>query len=199
MSVSVSFISGNNLEVITFDSASSVRPVFESEIAEHPIEKGSDASDNARDKPEVLTVEGVFTDYPLSINGGGIGAPHEKGRAADILKELLYLKNKGVRFKVSTKLRQYSDMMIQSIAPNSDKLKGAMRLTVVFRRVQIVASETVNVTVAANRGGQKHVEKGEHTGTEVKADEGLKSNLARILDSDVTKKALDFAKAGLTP
>lgn len=184
MATSISFRSGNQLQTIIFDAATSIRPSFKSELSKHPVEKGSDVTDNTRKEPDTVTIDAVITDYPITISGKGIGAAHEAGRSGDILALLLYLKNKGVRVKLETSMRGYSNMQIDSITPNTDRMKGAMKVTISFQESQIVESETVNVVVAANRINQGSQDKGKKVGEAATEKQKSSSYAHKISHSD---------------
>lgn len=163
MGTSISFRSGNKLQTILFDAATSIRPTFKNEVTRHPVEKSSDATDGTRKECDEVTLDAVVTDYPLKIDGNGIGAPHEAGRASDILSLLLKLKATGTRVLLQTSLRNYANMVIAQIMPNTDRLKGAIKMVINFVESQTVDSETVDVEVATNRINQKEQDKGEKT------------------------------------
>lgn len=182
MSTSITFRSGNKLETITFDSTTSIRPTFRNEVSKHPVEQGSTATDNSRKEPAAVSIEGLLTDFPLTIRGGGVGGAGEKGRAGGVLDLLLYLKDKGVRVTLRTTLRSYSNMVIESVSPNSDRLKGAIKVAITFTEVQIVASEVVDIQRASNRIGQGKAEKGKQNTTEATPKERGKSWAASGVD-----------------
>ncbi len=49
------------------DCATSETPVFEADVTSHPVEKGSDVTDNMRVKPVRYTVEGIVSDTPIGV------------------------------------------------------------------------------------------------------------------------------------
>lgn len=190
MATSISFRSGNKLQTIIFDAASSIRPSFQSELTVHPVEKGSDVTDGFRKEPDSVTLEALLTDYPLRVDGKGIGQEHEAGRANDILSLLLTLKDSCVKVKLETTMRNYSNMRIKSINPNTDRMVGAMRLTIAFVESNVVESETVNV-VAKNRMSTGQSDKGKKEGKEASGKAKSSSFLHKAEHSDLAQHPIE--------
>jgi hypothetical protein len=134
-----------------------------SEITDHPVEKGSDISDNIRRKPRELTLtNAVVSDTPI----GGIATDSsrvalrqdENGQdvlpSSDAYQRLVAIWEAGNTVTVVTNLQKYDDMAIESITvPQDAKSAGGLIFTVHFKQVTIVKNNRVTVAVP-NLGGE---------------------------------------------
>lgn len=112
------------------------------DVTDHPVERGANISDHARSKPEVVTLEGLITNTPIS---GGF----DPTRAAKAYAELLSLKDAGDLLTVVTSRRSYSDMVLTSLSTPVDARTGqALRFSATLKQVRVVSSQTVKVTVS---------------------------------------------------
>jgi hypothetical protein len=58
----------NGKTVLLVDATTSEVPTYESDITDHPVEDGTDVSDNIRPKPIMLDIEGVISSTPITLS-----------------------------------------------------------------------------------------------------------------------------------
>lgn len=169
--LTLTWLSGQNFNALTLDVSKSERHTFEADVTDSPVEEGIDATDNVRMKSNLLQVEGILTDFPLSLRGGGIGEAGYAGRAAALFAKLEALQAAGTRFGVDTGLKFYQGMVIQAMVPLRDKTsRGALRISFSFKTIRTV--QTANVPLPKERKGEEKKTKGkqptEAAGAEIK-------------------------------
>jgi len=95
-------------------------------ITEHPVEEGANVTDHSLKDPDKLQLVGVVSDYPIlrDINAGPepaiIGGDPDR-RSQQAYFELVRFKNEARLLQVVTELREYTDMMIDSISVPKDR------------------------------------------------------------------------------
>ncbi len=182
MASTVTYQNGQGLEVITFDVTNSERHTHDADVTEHPLELGAATNDHVRAKPADLSLDVTVTDYPLSQGGGGIGVRPEVGRAARIFDRLVTLRTDGTVLTVETGARAYSNMVLKSVTVPRDKaLSGALRISLQFKEIKIVRSESVPVRVASTKAKPK-VNGGKQPGTNADDAKKSKSYAASLAD-----------------
>lgn len=63
----------NPLAIVAFDNVNSISHDATAEVAEHPVEKGSNIADHVRPLPRMLTIEWYITNTPIiDIGRGGV-------------------------------------------------------------------------------------------------------------------------------
>lgn len=155
------FIQDNPLQLLEFDA--SVKEVHSGDvvITDHPVEEGSDISDHVRRNPEVLSVEGIVSNHPPIIARSIRATPSIPGgdpasRAEDAYGFLKELKDGAVFVGFSTTLRDYENMVIQSISIERSKDTGNIAdLSIVLREVIVAQTETVAAPDPVNPARKK--------------------------------------------
>jgi hypothetical protein len=95
-------------------------------ITEHPVETGAKVTDHSQKDPDKLTLVGVVSDFPIlrDINAGPepsiIGGDPDR-RAQQAYLELTRFKNEARLLQVVTELREYTDLMIETLSVPKDK------------------------------------------------------------------------------
>jgi len=174
-----SFTEGAVLEAIVMDATLSEGHSFTADVTDFPVEKGSAVTDNVRQKPTQLHIDGFVADFPLPSNitqqlaaGAFTQKPTaELRRSQNTLDKLIKLKDEGVTITVTTGIRTYQNMVIQSIDVNRDKMIAAgIRMTILMREITVVSTQTVAI-VAAEPKGQNKQATGPKTTQTATADE----------------------------
>lgn len=161
------FTEGAALEAIVMDATLSEGHSFSADVTEFPVERGSAVTDNVRGKPNVLRVDGFVSDFPLQGNitmqlaaGAFTQKPTaELRRSQNTLDKLLQLKDKGVTITVTTGIRTYKNMVIQSVDVNRDKSTAqGIRMMIVMREIQVVDTQTVEIKSSERKGQNKQAD-----------------------------------------
>lgn len=145
-----------------FDASLSESHVREAEITEFPIENGSPITDHRIRRPLSVTIEFAKSDTPINEALADWNANLRAGFGQNItpgeeaLAFLEKLDEDGRSVLVSSKLRDYDDMVLESLEivvnPDND---GYLEGTAVFKQITIVENRKVFVDVIEPRGGKK--------------------------------------------
>lgn len=121
-------------------------------ISDHPIEKGSAISDHAYKRPEEVIIKigwsdsaNVIDNIAAAVSSGSLSAL--AGGLDAIYQKLLDMQSNFELIDVSTGRRQYSDMLIRSIAMTTDEeTESALVCTVILRHVNVTATSTTRLS-----------------------------------------------------
>lgn len=110
---------------IAFDATVSERHEGKMTITEHPVEKGANVADHAQREPDVIDINGIVSNHPILLNFVEDLQPIVPGgdpenRAQDAFDEFTRLKDTAALLSVATEIRDYTDMMIQSVSVTRD-------------------------------------------------------------------------------
>lgn len=144
------------------DASITERHVYQSEATEFPVESGSPISDNIRNLPIEVSIEGVVSNTPLgelaTVRGEGGEVTLNDGSVvpAQTPVELARAKFEGIwrarqPITIVTTLDTYKNMVMTSLeVPRtaSDGGADAYRFSATFRQVTIVTTERITVAVA---------------------------------------------------
>jgi hypothetical protein len=133
-------------------------------ITEHPVQGGANISDHAYNLPDTLTIEILVSDTMDSIVAGQFTGEVTKSVSAyEIIRSL---KERRVLCSVRTRLRYYTNMLIESMTVNDDyKSAHSLRCSVSFKQIimAVVATEYVKLekkqAVQTTNEGNKSAEK----------------------------------------
>lgn len=135
------------------------------EVTDHPVEDGSDVSDNVRLKPRELTfTNGIVSDTPI----GAIATDTTRGDISGTYSQDAYNRLENIWLArqpvtVVTRLKKYENMILDRLSINDDsKTSHALVFTAHFKQVTIVKNKRVTVAVANLLGGQNLGGKGGH-------------------------------------
>lgn len=110
---------------IAFDATVSEQHKSTLTITEHPVEVGANVSDHAQKEPDAITIQGIISDTPILLNvedrQPSVPGGDPDNRAQQAFIEFQRLQDIAALLEVATELRDYSDMMIESIAVTKDK------------------------------------------------------------------------------
>lgn len=148
---SVTLLSRRGLEEvrsIAWDATVTESHTLANDITDHPVEEGSNVADHIRRKPDVLVIEAMVTDTPLTDDGTVVesaSAALVEGRAVAIYNQLRELAA-GQVFTVTTGVRDYDSMAIEGIdLPRSLQTGKALRFTLRMKQIRIVRTKIVNL------------------------------------------------------
>lgn len=145
----------STVDSIQIDVSPSQQHSGDVDVTEHPVEQGSDISDNARPKQKQLTFEGFFTDTPIPGRDPSRIGQLQEGRSANAYQVLAGLRDSGSLVSVVTGLKTYQNMVITALTVPIDARTGdALRFSISFRAIRIVESQ-VDVHPATPRGKKK--------------------------------------------
>ena len=103
----------------------------ENEITQYPVERGVDISDHVRRQPDRVRIRGLVTDTPIFL-------PGFTGRSADAYNQFRRMLDDAELVSVVTTLRQYSDMVVESLeVPRRAGLGRAVELNLNLRQLLV--------------------------------------------------------------
>jgi hypothetical protein len=132
---------------ITLDASLQELHSGESEITDHPVEDGTNVTDNIRDKPDRVRIEGMVTNHPLNIEDrvDSVGAlvRGEAGRAETAFEQLREIKKNKQTVTIITSLKTYDNMAMETFeVPRDAELGNVVKFTATFKEIIIAKSET---------------------------------------------------------
>lgn len=134
------------------DLALSEDHAFESEVTEYPVESGADVSDNIRNRPLEITLEGVVSDTPIGAIALDptrkleIGAPSP---SRDAYARIIDIRAAREPVILETSLGKFESMALVSLGIPRDRATGkALKFTVKFRQIEIKKNARTTVRVA---------------------------------------------------
>lgn len=172
---------------IELDASISERHAAAVELTRHPIESGANPSDHAREQPERVTIDGLFTNTPLGPTTRAARATGGAGYAGEQLAKLYALKSSRRAVTVRTAVRTYENMVLVSLdVPRDSRTGDAARFSATFDQVRFVSSQRVRLAISATpssvpRKPQKKVGQSKQVPTEAPAMR--RSFLKSITDS----------------
>jgi hypothetical protein len=123
------------------------------QITQFPVEEGVDIADHVRRQPDRISIRGIVTEDPITL-GGGFGT----GRSTEAYYQVLALLNEAELIEVVTSLREYENMVIETMdVPRTNKSGNAVEMALTLQELL-----TVDVAAAAAT-----VDKGTQAGTAV--------------------------------
>lgn len=160
--------SGQITASIVVDAILTEQHTLENELTEHPVEEGSPITDHNRPKPEVVQLDCLISNTPLSttqqrriVQSGSIRlvttalAPPPEGSpgyAENAYAQLKTWRLAGTLVTVVTTLEQYDNVGIQMISlPRNSTTVDALRFTLSIKRVRVVQNKLTRVTVSKDK------------------------------------------------
>lgn len=132
---------------------------FESEVTEYPVESGADVSDNIRNKPLEITLEGIVSDTPIGAIALDATRRAESGTplpSLDAYTRILAIRDARELVTIETSLGKFERMALTRLAVPRDRTTGkALKFTVSFRQVNVVQNRRTTVRVAVPNAGGK--------------------------------------------
>ena len=150
----------NSLQVLQLDAAIRVSHTSRAQITEHPVEYGSDVTDNARPLPDELQVEGFISGTPLGVQdqfGDNAEFPVNGNPAVKAAFDTLRnLKDTATVIDVVTRLHEYPNMLMQDLEfLESADIGDSLRFTCRMKAVRIISSQTVTPPAAVKHAQGK--------------------------------------------
>lgn len=160
---------GNELGIVELDCSVQETHVSSAKVTRYPVEEGSDIYDHVQQEPDGLTLEGVFTNSPISIVPQIPGV--DDNRAQELYEDLIALKESAQPVDVVTTLREYEDMVIESVqVPRNARWGKSVRVTIQLTNVRKVSAQEVESPDPEPEAAKPKVDKGNQPATEVGAD-----------------------------
>jgi len=133
---------------IELDASISETHTAANDITKFPVEQGVDITDHVRRQPDRVSIRGIVTDHPIygiSRGPGFIRPTLTSGRSLDAYGKFLTMLDEAQLVSVVTSLRQYQNMVIESMkVPRTAKLGRAVEVSLELREIK-----TAQVSVAA--------------------------------------------------
>lgn len=113
---------------IAFDATVTEQHESKLTITEHPVEAGASVSDHAQKEPDAITINGIVSQHPILLNADTNTPPAIPGgdpqnRVQQAFDEFQRLQDVAALLAVTTEIRVYKDMMIESISVARDSTK----------------------------------------------------------------------------
>jgi hypothetical protein len=164
------------LHTIVFDSSPNETHGRSNEITEHPLEVGANVADHVRPKQPTLSIEAIFSNSPALAD-----TPATPGSAESLHGQLEELSDAGQVMTVTTSLKTYDSMVIESIStPRSSASGDSVRFTIGFRKLKFVSNRTTKVIVSDEPKAQPQVSKGSTVAPKVTQPDERRSVLSSI-------------------
>lgn len=194
---------------MTLDCVLSESHKAEVEVTSHPVEKGADITDHARQKPREVTITAIISETPVTlsqqrrvIKSDGtrietlvaqpipLNSDQYVGAALAKLDRLLATKE---LVTLVTALRSYKDMMLTSLTiPKDPKTGMALNFTAVFREIRFAVIRTTEAQTKVVKTANKKVNLGKQVGKP-------KPEANRSIWSSLNNATGGFIKRTLTP
>jgi hypothetical protein len=146
-------ISGTTLQMYVPDAVMRVEHQQEAHITEHPVQTGANISDHAYAMPARVTLDIGMSDamsaYASSTSSdaamaAGAWSGSSKSKSVNAFTEITSWATSRVIVSVGTRLKVYSNMMVESITPEeTNKTKTSLRCRVTFKQVFIANVQQV--------------------------------------------------------
>lgn len=193
---------------LELDAAISIQHRGDVEVTMHPVESGSDISDHARPRPELVTIEGLISNTPInstqqtravSFVGDGFRVDFETtaaaeqafgvpGYAEEGYAKLRDLKDKGELVTIVTPLRTYDNMLMTSLdIPQDAKTGDALHFTAEFQNVRIVENKVTSLKVAKDPRANKKAKIGKQAAQILKNDVNVVRKLAQPWTDNISR------------
>lgn len=145
-----------------FDAVMRNEHLASQRITQHPVQDRASIADHSFSLPEQLTLEIGMSDSMDSYEPGQWGDGDVfPSRSVNAYTKLIEWKDSGMPLSISTRLREYVNMVIEYIsAPDTNETKFGLRCSVSFRQLFVakVSARTTNlrphVLDETNKGSQ---------------------------------------------
>jgi len=109
-------------------------------MTEFPIEDGSIAGDHITVLPNVVELEAIFTDTPISKFNPLTQLESKEGRSREFFRKIQDIKNNKLKCKVVTGLQSYRDMYVLKLSvPRRSGDGKLVRIMATFKQIIINA------------------------------------------------------------
>lgn len=186
--------------IVQFDAMLTETHMNEAEVTDHPVELGSDVTDNVKMHPRSIELNGLISNTPIEFLASitapspldmSPGPPMQSyDRTGDAYGELLRMMsyNAGI-VPVSTTLESYDNMAITSCVIHRDAENGnVLNATLRLREIKKVSPAQYSLDLlagapvtAANRTATNAGNKAKQTANDAQSEEAQKSLLASMV------------------
>lgn len=139
------------------------------DVAEHPLEVGTDVSDHRTVKPDELSIDGIISDAITDIVDDIINAPDAdigrfspvgKSQVQEAYEKLMDMFDKSDVFTAVTSLKLYKNMVFTRFMVTRDKDTGTiLSFSATLKQVTFVSSQNIDVHVLPKAAAGKDVGK----------------------------------------
>ena len=134
-----------------FDAVVRASHNLQLQITEHPVQTGANISDHAYMLPFRVTLEIGISDAMAQFGGKANDWTGTTSKSVSAFQTLMSLQANRVFLTLSTRLYTYSNMMIESIAPEETNATiASLRATVTFKQVFTATVATQSVSARPN-------------------------------------------------
>ncbi len=169
---------------LTLDAAVEITHSAEVEVTDHAVEVGANISDHARPKPITLTIDGLISNTPVSLEQAKrvrqltgfefvSTAPSESktrspGYAEQAFSLLENLRTQGALLSVVTPMRSYDNLVITSLSvPQSARTGEALSFKLSLKQIRLVSNNITDEVVTREPKAKPKKDAGAKAGEEV--------------------------------
>lgn len=139
----------NEIASLVVDATIREQHEYFSQVAEHPIETGSEVGDHILNEPVRLTMEGEVSDTPVQILGGVL-SENTGDRKLEAFDTLRRLRANRQPIDVVTGLAVYRNMVISSMTfPRDARTGRRLQFIIEFRQLEFVETQVIRSLAAA--------------------------------------------------
>lgn len=149
MSVTKTMIVSPTHGMFVFDAVFSTEHRLNITTTQHPVQQGASISDHAYIEPDEVSIEVGMSDAAISAGG--------ESHSVNAYEQLRAIAEARRPVTLVTRLHTYSNMVITSLsAPDDKTTMNALKATVYFQKINIVAVATMRVqqTVSGSKTTQ---------------------------------------------
>jgi hypothetical protein len=179
--------SGTILAKIVVDAVASENHGKTNTVTDHPVEEGMNVSDHIRPEPDVVQLDCVISNHPLSlaqrqhaVDAGAVTST-TRVQSAPGYAEAVHAQFEALRtslWTIVTTLRTYDSMAIQSLPVTRDpKTANALHFTIGFKTIRVVKNKLTRVVVSRDPRAGGKISKGKQTPADASKDKGALEGL----------------------
>lgn len=143
------------------DATATQDHTLDSEVTDHPVESGSDITDNVRAQPITVALDCIVSNTPIGL----VASQRDPATAPgdDAYAKLLEIRDAREPVVIETERQRYENMVLQSLTiPIAADTGDSLRFRATFKQIRIVTNSRTTTKVAVprakkkkNRGAQK--------------------------------------------
>lgn len=122
------------------------------QVTEHPVELGAPITDHSFNRPSEVVIKAGWSNSSFDALVGAVtsffasGEMSQADYVADVYSQLLALKESRQPFDITTSRRQYTDMLMTSLAVSTDNKTGQiLAVTATCRQVILVSTKATTL------------------------------------------------------
>lgn len=150
---------------ITIDASVSETHTMTATVTTHPVERGSDITDNVYKNPDAISMTGVISDTPIGVSPGDGTRKPKPGpgltRAQAGYEELKRIVDDREVITIFTTLREYENMVLSNFVVNrAATTANAIHFSVDATQIRLVESKIVKAPRPKKGRGKNTKNKG---------------------------------------